>query len=459
MYRTPIILVLVVSCISSADASFAGDDVTQRIFDRADRAWAKIQKFQQLSAPKSYYVLAVGVEHYRDLPPAAGGAHDAQSLVETLEPVESIFTNPDRQGFTVRKNVLLDRQATGKAIVSALNELRDATKPDDCVVVFLSGHGDRSRGHWLFAPHDYNPLEPDATAVQDSIILTALQPLLERGQKVLLALNSCHAGQILVTAEKLGCLNSWRSGGGLILIASCASSEVSIGTPTRTGNGFFTKNFLHALDCCYRAERGITPCALRHQLRQSHYDFADEDEFRHGYPGFPLQDQACVFEYSDSISPDIPILPPPHINLAWENPGHGLGLKDTELTARLKRETVVAGNGDDHRLVGTWAFRKLFVSSDGSRLVDKQGNPRKEEYVLDLNKNGYYVVQLTDLMGNVEVHSGRFLYTQQGTFVLDFGSGYVTPQISSLSDNQLTIACDAQKRYLILDRVKASVIP
>lgn len=87
------------------------------------------------TSPNLYY-LAFGVSEYADpsIPELKYAARDAISL-------EALFLEMEGRGFdSVKTRVFTDARATRKAILSAKEFLKDA-RPDDVLVLFLSGHG------------------------------------------------------------------------------------------------------------------------------------------------------------------------------------------------------------------------------------------------------------------------------------------------------------------------------
>src|SRR4051812_11884370 len=144
----------------------------------------------------NYLVLAVGINRYRDpkIPDLRGAVNDAQRISTLLA----------GQGARSRVTKLLDERATGWDIQRALEQLESQAQPDDCVVVFLSGHGVRKNGDWEFAPSDrfldglgdrkvdFIPGVP----VTAQNILWPIRKLLGRGQRVFVIIDACQAGQI-----------------------------------------------------------------------------------------------------------------------------------------------------------------------------------------------------------------------------------------------------------------------
>jgi uncharacterized caspase-like protein len=98
-------------------------------------------------------VLAIGVSRHKapgnDLKYAAKDARDLVGAVKAHE--GNLFAH-------VQTRTLTDAQATRQNIEEALDWLARQVRPDDYVMVFVSGHGNiDSLGHYYFVPHDYEP--------------------------------------------------------------------------------------------------------------------------------------------------------------------------------------------------------------------------------------------------------------------------------------------------------------
>jgi uncharacterized caspase-like protein len=151
--------------------------------------------------PPAYYVLAIGVNKYKMVPPLSGAVNDAKQVADLFK----------RQGArTVR--LMTDEEATYNNVVGALEKFRKRTpdfrnleevRPGEVVVIYMAGHGLRSGGKWWFAPHDFNGAAPpyNVTLVQDTQILSAACELMAAGHRVVLILDCCFAGQIRYSAE------------------------------------------------------------------------------------------------------------------------------------------------------------------------------------------------------------------------------------------------------------------
>jgi len=148
----------------------------------------------------------------------------------------------------VQTRTLTDAEATRRNIEEALDWLAKQVKPNDYVIVFVSGHGNiDSLGHYYFVPHDYEPGR-DRTAVRWTQFHDTLSRL--PGKRFLI-LDTCRAGGAgglgapVSPAESLKGLSEQ----GLITYAACMAGEFSF-EPRKPGpiqNGYFTCALLEAL--------------------------------------------------------------------------------------------------------------------------------------------------------------------------------------------------------------------
>ena len=189
--------------------------------------------------------MTVGVSQHQ----AAGSnlrdaAKDARDLAVALRAQEGqLFER-------VLVRTLTDTTATRDNIEESLEWLAKQVKPEDYVMVFVSGHGSiDSLGHYCFIPHDYQPMQP-RTAVRWSVFRDTLARL---PGKRFLVLDTCRAGGAggdgLPAVSPASILSGLAHKSGLITYASCMAGESSF--EPRQGaaiqNGYFTCALLEAL--------------------------------------------------------------------------------------------------------------------------------------------------------------------------------------------------------------------
>lgn len=192
------------------------------------------------------YVLAIGVGDYNDPDNKLEfPAKDAKDFVSAWKKLEG------KSFKKVVPTLLCDKDASQGAILDAFDALNNRIEkkqygPDDTVVVFLSGHGFPVNGNYYFAPPEFDPEKANRTGVQWSTMISTLGRL---PCKVILALDTCHAGQVSDggTLYNAALKQSSGSSTGLIVFASCLPDQKSEEN-REWQNGAFTKAFVEGLD-------------------------------------------------------------------------------------------------------------------------------------------------------------------------------------------------------------------
>jgi hypothetical protein len=202
------------------------------------------------------HALVVGVANYKfinKLPETV--LNDARDITDLLKSPQHCGYSPE----TV--SLLLDEDATQKAITQALADLTQNTDADSTVFIYFSGHGGQIEygehaGEYLL-PVDTNPQSIDAltaTAISGTQFTEALQAIPAR--KVVVIFDCCHAGGIGQPKDakgptlKVGFSESYydalKQGRGRVILASSRSSEYSYILPGAV-NSLFTQQLLAGL--------------------------------------------------------------------------------------------------------------------------------------------------------------------------------------------------------------------
>jgi WD40 repeat protein len=212
-------------------------------------------------------------------PPAPAGAPELQARLLLLAVGVGAYNRPDlrltypakdardlaallqrqRPGLyrEVQARVLTDGQASRQGILDGIEWLHRTAAVEDTLVLLLAGHGiaDAGTGQYYFLPVDADPLRPLATMLPAATLQQALATLPGR---VVLLLDTCHAGEVL-PGRKLRGLPEAAGGGISRFVSELGSVEQgvvvltsSIGTqPSQEsaewGNGAFTKALLEGL--------------------------------------------------------------------------------------------------------------------------------------------------------------------------------------------------------------------
>jgi hypothetical protein len=201
-------------------------------------------------------VLAVGVSTYAE--PKLNlrfSAKDAQDVADFFRGQEGrLFSK-------VEVTLLTDAQATGKAVLQGLEELRDQARPGDVTLVFLSSHGGIGvdRTSYYLLPYDFGAGSWGVDGPDIKARIEATQG------KVLLLMDTCHSGNVLGEGKMRGLDDFIRRARfinellqtrpGTLVICSSTGSQFSMEAPVWQ-NGAFTKALREGLGGA--ADRGRT---------------------------------------------------------------------------------------------------------------------------------------------------------------------------------------------------------
>ena len=156
-------------------------------------------------------------------------------------------------------HLLLDEQATLARIRAALGALAKASKPNDTVVIFFSGHGARlgnsANRQSALLPVDFDIRTPDTTSLSEAEFSSALREI--AAERLLVLIDACHSGGVgsfkdggpreqLQVGYSEKSLARLAEGTGRVLLASCRATEVSL-VFGNARNSVFTSKLLEAL--------------------------------------------------------------------------------------------------------------------------------------------------------------------------------------------------------------------
>lgn len=193
------------------------------------------------------YLLAIGVSKYQreglrlDFP-----AKDAQDLAQA-------FRDRGQKLYrAVETKVLTDASATKDAILGGLDWLRRETTQHDVAALFLAGHGinDPASSKYYYLPYEADPSQVLRSMVPGSEIQTALTHI---AGKVLLFLDSCHAGNVLGDRRVRGLgdvnrfVNELASAENGVVVFTASTGIQSSQESSAWNNGAFTKALVEGL--------------------------------------------------------------------------------------------------------------------------------------------------------------------------------------------------------------------
>jgi hypothetical protein len=174
------------------------------------------------------YILTVGIGEYAHIKHIPGAANDPKLMLDIWSDAKS------------KVEPLINEHATADAIREALKQIKTSVKPGGFSVVFISSHGQREGGRWSALAHDYDPLEkPASTRVTGQEIARELDALIARGDRVLLIVDACYAGQLRSDFEWILGNNEdpFKVRGQLILLVATVPSQKSF---EEGNNGLFS---------------------------------------------------------------------------------------------------------------------------------------------------------------------------------------------------------------------------
>ena len=194
------------------------------------------------------HALIIGINNYlNDLNKLSKAAVDANDLYGLLS----------QNGYpTSNMTLLLDEQATKRAIDNALNKFASHIDSQDTVVIFFSGHGAQNPGGFTpgeyICPVDARKDDLNSTAISSVNLTTAIKAI--KAKQVVVLLDACHSGgvgEIRGAGEIKSGLSSeaydkLATGEGRVVIASCRPDEVSYEL-REMRNGLFTYYLLEGL--------------------------------------------------------------------------------------------------------------------------------------------------------------------------------------------------------------------
>lgn len=153
---------------------------------------------QELKEGSTLWVLSIGVSQYADSRINLKYAdHDAQRVAQILKTQEGMLFKE------VYTHVLVNQQATRDEIIKAMSEFLGQASANDVVVIFLAGHGlqDRQTGTYYFVPYNASSNNLIYAGLPMQTFQEAVKRLRNNVDKVVLWLDTCHAGAASVASR------------------------------------------------------------------------------------------------------------------------------------------------------------------------------------------------------------------------------------------------------------------
>lgn len=159
---------------------------------------ARRLEVEEVKAGVVLWVLAIGVSQYED--PRINlkyADNDALRIAQVLQTQQGVLFQE------VRTRALVNQQATREEILKSMREFLGQAAPKDVVLIFVAGHGlqDRQTGTYYFVPHNANAENLDYAGLPMPMFEEAVKRLRTQVDKLILWLDTCHAGAVTVAAR------------------------------------------------------------------------------------------------------------------------------------------------------------------------------------------------------------------------------------------------------------------
>jgi hypothetical protein len=200
-------------------------------FSGAKTIEVELQKSEavDISAKGVNYFLGIGIDDYKVWPRLFNAKNDVTSFSNLLEEKFGYYAADVR--------LLLDTAATRKNIIKQIRSFLTKVKPNDNVVIYFSGHGNKDQladGDYYFIPYD-GDADDVSSDVKSTDIIDNFKNI--RARHCLLIVDACFSGLIansVNTSQKISVANSNKNPEDLPskwIITSGRATKVSDGEP------------------------------------------------------------------------------------------------------------------------------------------------------------------------------------------------------------------------------------
>jgi hypothetical protein len=214
--------------------------VPKPIFDRTSKA--------------ALWILSIGISEYRN--PSLNlkyADNDARVLANTMKNYEGgMFSE-------VFVKILVNSEATRGNILTAMTTHLGKAAPNDIVFIFLAGHGIKNNqtGSYYFVPYNADSENLLFEGLKWSDFDEAIKIISTNVNKVILVLDTCHAGAINVAMRNVNVgedlAETMKNATGLYILSASKGGESSIESDIyklpgeKKGHGAFTYSLLKGL--------------------------------------------------------------------------------------------------------------------------------------------------------------------------------------------------------------------
>jgi hypothetical protein len=387
---------------------------------------------------RDLHVLGIGIGEFNASPEL--------SLPSPSSDVAQMADYFSRQDFDSGKpprapRLLLNEKATKRQIEHELEDLPNWVGAGATAVILMSSHGDRSGGHWYFAPHDLDLKHMEESCVSGKTIMRHVDALIARKRcRVLMVLNSCHAGQLMTDAAPL--LDKYRdpAQGGLILMVSCVPSEVSFGVKYGSIFDMTVTQGLKFMQAHVHPTGSVSIREIRRFLRREMQENLRFAVWK--VPGVEWPEQYTMVECSLSIPEDL--------GLTWADPKIVMRVQRSasEETPSPDRPKVIM---PERSPVGVWACARPLVTKfkpvtnePAEYFRDEKGELVFDRLLLHLDKDGRYEVVYIDVFGKKETGEGSYAFHPGKEFSLTYGTGVDRFRVEKLDADEMVLRQPSQ---------------
>ena len=194
---------------------------------------------EELKEKTVLWVLSIGVSKYKDERINLQFAdHDAERIAQMLQTQEGLLF---REVYT---KVLVNADATREQILRGMSEFLGQAAPEDVVLIFLAGHGlqDRQTQTYYFVPHNASADNLIYAGLPMPIFEEAVKRLRANVNKVVLWLDTCHAGAMSIAARGVNTgedlAEALRVGEGQYVLSASKAGEESLEDAKYRFDGF-----------------------------------------------------------------------------------------------------------------------------------------------------------------------------------------------------------------------------
>lgn len=189
------------------------------------------------------YILAVGIDHYKDTNVNLKYAvKDAKDLEQKLKTQSATLYKPQNIHYVL----LTDGEATKTNIANKVNELSNIIKPQDSFILFVAGHGVLLQNQYYMLTNEFNGQVSNTNMISSNEIVEMSKKIKSLSQ--LFIFDTCHAGgvDIIVSGLYDARMSVLAKKMGLHIYASANSKEAAM--DGYKGNGLFTYTLLDGLN-------------------------------------------------------------------------------------------------------------------------------------------------------------------------------------------------------------------